>query len=137
MTQNAIETHTMLRTYGKQLISSRRLTRYVRRLRGDRPAESQEQKHAKRMALVEQIARELVDNLLVLGIDNPVVNELKQRLEVVAGGELFFEYPYMEQDLQVFKNTPDGPVRLNPEETQDLLAHLWEIALDTVDRSLM
>jgi hypothetical protein len=127
----------MLRIYDKQLINSRRLSRYTRRLRGDTPAEPPEIQRAKRRALVEQIARELVDNLLVLGIDNPVVNELKERVETLAGGRLHFEYPYMEQDLQIFKETPEGTDRLTPDETQDILASIWEIALDTVDRSLM
>ena len=87
MSHNALEMQNMLRTYDKQLISSRRLTRYVRRLRGDKPAEPAEIKRAKRTALVEQIARELIDNLLVLGVDNPVVTELKERLENATGGK--------------------------------------------------
>lgn len=135
---NPYQFRNMLRTYSKQLVSARRLARFQRHLRlsgaEDQVSISRE---AKRKALIEKVAKEVIDNLLVTGVENPTVEEIKSELEEHYGYRFLFEYPFMEQDLQIFRDTEQGPERLSPDETTDVLSKLWQITLDRVDETML
>ncbi|WP_029898441.1 DVU0524 family FlgM-associated protein [Desulfohalovibrio reitneri] len=138
MLVNPYQVKHMLRTYGKQLVNARRLARFQRQMRGA-PVDDQISisREAKRRALVEKVAREIIDNLLVAGAENPVVDEIRQELERRFEHRLVFEYPFMEQELQIFKETEDGPVRLGPGEMQDVLSELWGLTIEKVDETML
>jgi hypothetical protein len=128
----------MLSRYDKQLVNARRLARYRRSLQlagnGD---EARLAREAKRRMLVDRVAREVIDNLLVTGVDNPIVNEIVDDLEESVGSKLVFEYPFMEQDLQIFRETKEGPKKLTPEETDRVLSRLWDLTIQKVDETML
>lgn len=138
MTTNPLHMRTMLQTYGKQLVFSRRLNKLMR---GMRLAQGEERspldREIKRQQMIERVAREILDNLLVTGAESPIVDEVRQELEQAFGTEFIFEYPFMEQDLQIFKMTESGPVRLDKGEANSVLSKLWDITLSTVDRTML
>jgi alkanesulfonate monooxygenase SsuD/methylene tetrahydromethanopterin reductase-like flavin-dependent oxidoreductase (luciferase family) len=125
----------MLFSYGRQLVTARRLARYRRALRGaEEPVIPPE---VKRRALVERVAREIMENLLVSGSDNPVVDEIEQRLQEEFGAHLIFTYPPMQLEIQVFREGPNGPEEIAPAEKMNALDRLWEITLEIVDETML
>lgn len=138
MLVNPYQIRTMLRTYGKQLVNARRLARFQRLMRtgGDETTISRE---ARRAALVDKVAKEIIDNLLVTGAENPLVGEIRAELEERFGGRLLFEYPFMEQDLQILRETGDanGATPLSAEEMGEVLSALWEITTKKVDETML
>jgi hypothetical protein len=128
----------MLRTYSRQLVTARRLAHIHRIMRAGWPDdEVRNQKEARRRTLVERVAREIIDNLLVTGAENTVAGEIKAELERRVGAPLVFEFPFMEQDLQIFRQSDGTLTRLSPEEVQEVLGSLWLVALDKVDETMI
>ncbi len=125
----------MLSSYGRQLVTARRLARYRQALRGaEGPVIPPE---VKRRLLVERIAREVMENLLIAGSDNPVVDEIKERLQQEFGERLTFTYPPSQLEIQVFREGPDGQEEIAPAEKMAILDKLWEITLETVDETML
>jgi alkanesulfonate monooxygenase SsuD/methylene tetrahydromethanopterin reductase-like flavin-dependent oxidoreductase (luciferase family) len=129
----------MLRTYGRQATTARRLVRYRRMLRAagaeDEVTISRE---AKRRELVQRVTAEIVENLIVAGSENPVVADIKAQLDEEYGADLIFAYPPEEQDLQIFVLDEQGQaVELVGEQKADLLRRLWEVALEKVDETML
>lgn len=128
----------MLLQYDKQLVTARRLARYRR---GKQSAESAEalamSREAKRKQLVERVAKELIENMLIVGSENPIVREIREDLRREFNENFIFEYPIMEQDLLVYRETPDGPVELDGQNKLQVLNKLWTITLDKVDATML
>lgn len=125
----------MLLQYDRQLVTARRLARLKAELR-DRviaPVSAE----TKRRVMVEHVARELLDNLLFTGSDNPVVREVRQELNRTLHGEFSFRYPPGEVDVRIFREEPEGSRELTSEERKNLLAALWEITLAKVDATML
>ena len=136
MEPQSFYTRQMLLQYGKQLIAARRLARYER-LTGPRRVD-EDAALTRRRALVERIAREIVENLLFSGSENPVVQEVRKNLERETGREYIFRYPPDEEEFLVLRRTPEGGEKeLTEEEKRDLLARLWEASLRTVDSTML
>ncbi|TVM18821.1 hypothetical protein DPQ33_04970 [Oceanidesulfovibrio indonesiensis] len=136
MTMRSFYMRNMLRGYDKQLVTARRLARYRRAL-GAGSDEEPIPREVKRRHLVERIAREIVENLIMSGTDNPVVNDIKERLSNEFETKLTFAFPPSEQDLQIFKQTKGGPVEVTPEEKIRILNRLWQVTLDKVDDTML
>lgn len=126
----------MLLGYDKQLVTARRLARYHRSL-GQGMGEDAVPNEVKRRHLVERVAREIVENLLMSGSESPIVQQIREHLEQEFGHELLFEYPITEQDLQIFKRTADGPQEVAPQEKMRIMNMLWKITLDKVDATML
>ncbi len=126
----------MLLQYDRQLVTAKRLARYHRSL-GMGLDTDPIPKETKRRMLIERVAREIVENLLMSGSDSPIVAEIRGRLEEEIGYELVFEYPISEQDLQIFKNTPAGPMEVPSHEKMQIMNRLWKITLDKVDETML
>jgi hypothetical protein len=128
----------MLRTYGKQLTSAKRLARFRRALRLSR---SQDEvtisREAKRRELVERIAREIIENLIVSNTDNPVVGSILHQLEHETGKQYVFEYPLDGMDVQILHDTQNGPSEVTGPERQEVMQRLWEITLARVDATML
>jgi hypothetical protein len=127
----------MLLSYDKQLITARRLARYRRLMRPDGADAVSISVEAKRHQLVERVAKEVVENLLISGSDNPVVQRIRAQLEAECKQRYFFEYPVSAQELRVLKETKDGPLEVGPDEKMEVLNRLWKITLDTVDETML
>ncbi len=128
----------MLRTYGKQLTNAKRLARFKRALTlssgQDFVSVSRE---ARRKELVERIAQEVIENLLVNGHDNPVVGRVLTALEADLGEQVLFDYPLDGGEVQILRQTPQGPMDVDPEEKTRIMRRLWEITMEKVDETML
>jgi hypothetical protein len=128
----------MLRTYGKQLTSAKRLARFKRALAlsgaQDMVSISRE---AKRRELIERIAQEVIENLLVNGQDNPVVTRVLAELEQDLGERVLFDYPLDGGEVQILRETAAGPQEVEPEEKMRIMRRLWEITMTSVDETML
>lgn len=137
MDTQSFYTRQMLLQYGRQLVAARRLARYDRMLGrgGDRDPTSAE---IKRKAMVERVAREIVENLIFSGSDNHIVREVQERLIAELGEELVFRYPPADLDFKIFRIDEDGREKeLSASEKQAVMARLWDITLRTVDATML
>ena len=125
----------MLLQYDRQLVTARRLARLKAELRDQMPVSISAE--TTRRAMVEHVARELLDNLLFTGSDNPVVREVRQELNRTLHGEYSFRYPPGEVDVRIFREEPEGSRELTSEERKNILAALWEITLSKVDATML
>ncbi|WP_245588368.1 DVU0524 family FlgM-associated protein [Desulfocurvus vexinensis] len=131
-----METQRMLRTYARQLTSARRLARFRRSLPGA-DDEATVSRQVKRRLLVEQVSREIVENLVVTGSENQTVQSILTALDSEFGEQLQFQYPPAAIDLQVFRMTDQGPVEVTGPEKQTVFKRLWEITLEKVDDTML
>ena len=128
----------MLLNYDKQLVTARRLARYRRSLMAGREDQLPEIPHeVKRRQLVERVAREVIENLIIVGGENPVVDDIKLSLEKEFQEDFYFEYPLTGQDLQIFRETPEGPQEIVDDEKMHILGRLWSLTLDKVDETML
>ena len=139
MTATTYPVRAMLRTYGRQVTTARRLARYRRSLQA---AEAEDEvrisREAKRRELVGRVAAEIVENCIVTGSDTPVVEDIKADLEEELGFPIVFAYPPEDQEMQIFKVAPDSdPVAIVGEERAAVMRRLWELALEKVDETML
>jgi len=126
----------MLRTYGKQLTSAKRLARF-RQAMGDVEPQDDIAKQAKRRELVERIAHEVIENLVVNSEPSPVVKAVLAQLEQEFGCRYLFEYPLEGGDVQILKETRSGPRDIEGSERNKVMRRLWEITLSKVDDTML
>lgn len=136
--ENGLARH-VARAYGKQISTARRISRYRRMLRA---ADAEDlvriSREARRREMVQRVTGEIVENLLVSGSDNPVVREVKRQLEHEFKTHFVFAYPPEEDDLQIFEEMVGGPPRkILGEEKGSVLTRLYQIALATVDDTML
>lgn len=137
MSTQSFYTRQMLLRYSKQLVAARRLARYEQLL-GRGSSSDAHAVDARRQVMVERIAREIMENLIFSGSDNPIVQEVKERLAQELGEELTFRYPPAEQDFKVFRSSPEGDEQeLAQDEKQVVMGRLWDVALRTVDATML
>ena len=138
MAGQSVNVRLMLRTYGKQLTSAKRLARFKRALAlsgaQDLVSISRE---ARRKELVERIAQEVIENLLVNGQDNPVVTRILAELEQEMGERVLFDYPLDGGEVQLLRLSPAGPQEIAPDEKVRILRRLWEITIQNVDDTML
>ena len=139
MAANPALLRNMLRTYGRQITTARRLARYRRSLQA---AGAQDQveisREAKRRELVQKVAAEIVESLIVTGSENPVVEDIKKELEAAFKMKFYFAYPPEDQDLQIFKVLSEkNAVEVTGSERVTILERLWHIALEKVDETML
>ncbi|MBU1229159.1 MAG: hypothetical protein KKA55_03235 [Proteobacteria bacterium] len=128
----------MLRTYGKQLTSAKRLARFKRALAVSGAQDTVSiSREAKRRELVERISQEVIENLLVNGEENPVVTGVLEDLEQDLGERVLFDYPLDGGEVQILRQTEEGSREVGPEDKMRILRRLWEITLDRVDGTML
>ena len=126
----------MLRTYGRQLTSAKRLERFRRAMLGVRGQDNISQT-ARRRELVQRIATEIIENLIVNGSKNPVIQDIMNVLEREVGTRIMLEYPLDLGEVVVLKETPKGPVEAIGEERAKIMQLLWELTLSRVDDTML
>jgi hypothetical protein len=139
VTVNNYLVKTVLQTYDRHLGTARRIARLNKALSQAGITDSVSiSPDAKRKQLVERIAREIVDNLLVAGSSNPVVQDIRKDLEEQVGLRLLFSYSPDKGELVVHKQQgPSGTEQATPEERDEILERLWTIALNKVDETML
>jgi hypothetical protein len=137
MDMHTFYTRRMLLRYSRQLVAARRLARYDR-LVGKGSQDDPGVEAEKRRDMIERVAREIMENLIFAGSDNPVVREVKNRLASEMGEELVFRYPPDDPDLKIFRSASDGrETELPPRERQVVMGRLWDVTLRTVDATML
>ncbi|WP_281761635.1 DVU0524 family FlgM-associated protein [Pseudodesulfovibrio nedwellii] len=136
MNVSSANVRNMLRTYGKQLTSAKRLARF-RQAMGDVEPLDDIAKQAKRRELVERIAHEVIENLIVNSEPSPVVQAVLAQLEREFGCRYIFEYPLEGGDVQILKETRSGPHDIEGSERNKVMRRLWEITLSKVDDTML
>ncbi|MEF2145079.1 MAG: DVU0524 family FlgM-associated protein [Desulfovibrionaceae bacterium] len=138
MSTNQAEVRRMLHTYGKQLTSAKRLARFRRALL---VAGGQDQvdisKQARRRELVQRIAKEIIENLIVNGTQSSVIQNILDHLETFAGARVMLDYPLDGGDVRVLIDTVNGPREATGDEKNRILRQLWEITLAKVDDTML
>ncbi len=127
----------MLRQYDKQLIAGRRINRYMGISRAHDREDSASSLSMKRQAMIERVSREIVENLIFVGSTNPIVQEIKEELEKEVHEKLTFTFPVGMMDMQILKDTPNGPQPVSGAELGRILDKLWEITLDKVSATML
>ena len=137
MTNRPYPVQKMLRTYSKQLLTARRLARLRRSLNAAKGVlDDPDLKREKRRVMVERVAREVMDDLLVIGSENPLVEEVRQELEMEFQANFTFYYPPLEDELQIFRMMGgEEPQEIQGEHKQRILGRLWEITLSKVNKT--
>ncbi|WP_457570530.1 DVU0524 family FlgM-associated protein [Desulfovulcanus sp.] len=138
MTVNSFLVKNIIRVYDRQLTNGRRIARLKKYLQqagqGDSVTISKE---AKRRQLVERVAREIIDNLITSGSNNPIVQEIKLELEKEFNQKFIFHYPPSGEEMQILKQGTQGPEELKAEEKDTVLHKLWEITLHKVNETML
>ena len=127
----------MLLQYGRQLTTARRLARHREAMRlagGFAPEPSAEEK---RRLMVRRVTGEIVENLLLTGSDNPVVTEVKRRLNEALGEEIIFKFPPGELDMLLYRSGEHGEEELTVEEKGRVMGLLWHLAEQTVSETML
>lgn len=137
MDTQSFYTRHMLLQYGRQLIASRRLARYTQLVGGNSGNRGRPAPEVQRQLMVERISREVIDNLLFAGSDNPVVLEVKERLEQEIGERLIFQYPPGEIDFKIFRETGGEAAELAPDEKHIVMGRLLDITRRTVAETML
>lgn len=138
MSTNPAEVRTMLRTYGKQLSSAKRLARFKRALMlSGGQEQSSISRQAKRRELVQRIAKEIIENLIVNGDENRIIQDILEEMGNELGGRVMFEYPLDGGDVQILMETPAGPKEAQGEERMQIMHRLWETTLARVDQTML
>lgn len=136
MNSQSATVRTMLRTYGRQLTSAKRLARFRQAL-GATPPLDDVARQAKRRELVERIAHEVIENLIVNTTPSPVVTAILDQLEREFGHRYVFEYPVDGTDVQILRDTQQGPLDVDGTERDKVMRRLWEITLSKVDDTML
>lgn len=145
MTVNSFYVQNMLRKYKKQITSAQHIARETGSARNLHFSSYDDQlsdmdlrvAEARRQGLVERVAREVYENLLFSGSDNPIVEEIKAQLEDDLGFAVLFRNPFPNLSLQIYKETDLGPIKVSSDEKEDILNKLWAISLDKVNATML
>ena len=131
-------TRNMIHQYDRQLINGRRIARFRHNMYGsDAIDEDPAAKLAKRKLLVERVAKEIVENVLLAGAENSIVKEVRQRLEAELGSKFTFNFPPSGLGLEIFRETPDGSVPVLRDDKARFLDRLWAITIERVNATML
>lgn len=87
--------------------------------------------------MVERIAREVVDNLIFSGSENPVVLEVRERLDHELGEQFIFQYPPGELDFKIFRKEDDELVEVTADDKHIVMGRLLDITRETVAETML
>lgn len=128
----------MLRVYGHHSDQGRRMARYRMLLQqsmaGDMVSLSKE---SKRQLLVEKIAREIMESLMVSESANPVVQEIKKELQEEFGFPMEFGYPPLATEIQILRKQEDNLQEITGEDKRAILEKIWRITLNKVNETML
>ena len=127
----------MLLQYGRQLTTARRLARHREAMRLAGVFVPDPAPEEKRRLMVRRVASEIVENLLLTGSDNPIVSQVKERLNEALGEEILFRFPPGELDMLLYRHGENGEEELGPEEKGRVMGLLWHIAEETVNETML
>ena len=127
----------MLHHYGRQLVTSRRLARYHQVLRINAGVAPEMSPEMRRKIMVDRVSKELFENLMFTGGDNPVLEEVRKELGQAVGESVSFCYPPGQLDIDIMKDGPAGQIAVSSEEKARILGQVWAIIRARVDATML
>ena len=127
----------MLLQYDKQLVADRRIRRHMQLLQPGDDGIATISPEEKRGMMVERVAQEVFENLIFSGSENPIVQDVKKTLEQEMGEKLSFKFPPAKLDFEIYRETPEGSLKISPDEMPVVLDRLWDITLEKVDDTML
>ncbi len=139
MTINPFLIKTVNNTYDRQLETARRLSRLGQYMkRGGQADAITISREAKRLQLVDKVAREIVHNLIGTNSKNPVVQAIRQQLSAEFKSELNFTYSPEGEGLHILKkDEKKKTVRVPADEKEKIMARMWEITKEKVNETML
>ena len=138
MTIQPFKVQNMLRVYDQHLDQGRRMARYRMLLQRTSPGDVVSlSSDARRKQLVEKIATEIMDSLMVSGSNNPVVQDIKRELQREFGFEMEFRYLPLEPEMQILRKKGEDMIDITGEEKTTILERFWRITLDKVNETML
>jgi hypothetical protein len=128
-----------MRSYDRQIGNAQRLER-IRKYLAPLTEEIQGgERHGqdKRDRLIQQISREIMDNLLASGSTNPIVREIKEELDREFPERLFFSSNISDNELKIMRVTGNTTITLPPEDREKVMERVKEITREKVDRTII
>lgn len=138
VTVNLFRLRSVAKSYAEQRLLAQKVGRLKEAVRLISEEGSAPPTHeSRRRAMVERVAQEIIDNLLVTGADSPVVADIHRALEEEFDTRFVFGYPVMEHDLQIYRSTDAGPEQLSAPEADRVMERLWQITVRKVDETML
>jgi len=125
----------ILRNYERQSSTTKQLAQ-LRKAMNQKMPESDKVKlssQGKREQLVENISKEIMDNLITSKTDNPVVAEIKQELEQEFNTSFLFEFMPKENRTIVRNSNRE---QLSEMERIQVMDKLWELTKRKVNETM-
>ena len=125
----------ILRNYERQSSTTKQLAQ-LRKAMNQKMPESDKVKlssQGKREQLVENISKEIMDNLITSKTDNPVVAEIKQELEQEFNTSFLFEFMPKEKRTIVRNSNRE---QLSEMERIQVMDKLWELTKRKVNETM-
>jgi len=122
--------------YDHRTRQGRQLARIKKILREDTVSISPE---AKRKFMVQQVATEVIENLLPSKSNHPIVKEIMQELEKEFQEKFTFKVEPDSGDhrLQLNVYQKDSLLKLPPARAKQVLQRLWEITINKIDQTML
>ncbi len=143
MGTNNIQFKMMQKHYELQLLTARRLARH-RRKRILESGEDFPDPNEQRKIAVKKVAQELYERLIFTGSDNPMVDDITEKLGQAMGSDILLTYPapapLREEHLRLLRlpdNKQEAPTPLSEDEQTKALHLLWKITLQTVNDNMV
>ena len=126
----------ILRNYQRQYSTTRQLAKLRQAIDKQTPEtdEPELSRQGKREQLVENISREIMDNLIASKTDNPVVSEIKQELEREFNSSFLF-YFIPKENRTIIRNSNGEQV--SEEERMQIMDRLWELTWNKVNETMV
>ncbi len=143
MGTNSIQFKMMQKHYELQLLTARRLARHRRKQLLETGEESPDPVEQRKTA-VKRVAQELYERLIFTGSDNPMVDDITEKLGQAMGSDILLTYPapapLREEHLRLLRlpdNKEEQAIPLSEEEKIKALHLLWKITLQTVNDNMV
>ncbi len=125
----------ILRNYQRQSSTTKQLAQLRKAIQNQSPETDKTRisSQAKREQLVENISREIMDNLISSKTQNPVVAEIKQELEQEFNSSFLFQF--MPKENRTIVRNSNGQ-EVSEEERQQIMEKLWQLTRKKVNETM-
>lgn len=123
--------------FGRNLIKAQRLVRYREKLNDTPSPYYGPLAPERRKVMVEWVARELFENLMFTGGENPVLQDVQDELKKLYGMPIVFRYPPGAPGVSVFRQTEKGLEEADKEDKAAILLKVWDIIVKKVDETML
>jgi len=135
MVDNNTKIQNILRYYQRQSSNTKQLAKLRQAIDKQTPEPDKVQlsSQGKRDKLVENISKEIMDNLITSKTNNPVVTEIKQELEQEFNTSFLFQF-IPKENRTIVRNSNGEQV--SEEERARIMDRLWDLTRKKVNETM-